>query len=125
MTQMYFDGMHGVGDNIMQRCFINQLTRRGHEIWLKTPVLEIYQGINNLHFVKAHSRLRTQQKNETQSTIKFKSAPAGILCQRIFYGDSSLQQGSIFTIMEHQFGTHSSAEKWTCSEKIVRAYDIN
>jgi len=104
MAGMYFDGMHGIGDNIIQRCFIKQLTRRGQEIWLKTPVPEIYHDISSLHFVKANSRLRTQQKNEMQSTIKFEAAPAGIPGQRIFYGDTDLQQGSIFTIMERQFG---------------------
>ena len=104
MARMYFDGMHGIGDNIIQRCFIRQLTRRGHEVWLKTPVPEIYQDIGNLHFVKADSRLRTQKKNETQSTINFEYSPADIPCQRIFYGDTDLKQGCIFTTMERQFG---------------------
>lgn len=104
MERMYFDGMHGIGDNIIQRCFIKQLTSRGHEVWLRTPVPEIYQDISNLYFVKTGSQLRTQKKNETLSTIKFESFPADIPCQRIFYGDKDLKQRGIFDTLEHQFG---------------------
>ncbi|MFP1827897.1 glycosyltransferase family 9 protein [Lonsdalea quercina] len=104
MKEVYFDGMHGIGDNIMQRCFIKQLAQRNHEIWLKTPVPEIYQGISNLHFVKADTPLRTQKKNENKTKVRFEPVPPGIDCQRIFYGDVDMQQGTIFTTMERQFG---------------------
>lgn len=104
MTGIYIDGMHGIGDNIIQRCFIKQLTRKGQEIWLKTPVPEIYQGVSHLHFVKANTRLRSQRKNENQTNVIFESVPTGMPRRRIFYGDIDLRQGSIFTALERQFG---------------------
>lgn len=54
MNKLYFAGMEGIGDNINQRCFIKALAQKGHEIWLKTPLPEIYAGISNLHFVHAN-----------------------------------------------------------------------
>lgn len=103
--QLYFDGMHGIGDNINQRCFIKALVNTGHEIWLKTPVPEIYQGLPNLHFVKANTTLRTQKKNECRSVVMFEPEPAGVPRKRIFYGNSHMLTGSIFDAMEQQFGT--------------------
>lgn len=103
--KLYFDGMHGIGDNINQRCFIKALAQKGHEIWLKTPLPEIYDGISNLHFVHANSPLRTQKKSEQISTALFEPEPPGIPRRRIFYGNGHLQQGSIFDAMEQQFGT--------------------
>lgn len=103
--KLYFDGMHGIGDNINQRCFIKALEQKGHEIWLKTPLPEIYAGISNLHFVHANSPLRTQKKSEQSSTVMFEHEPPGIPRTRIFYGNGHLQSGSIFDAMEQQFGT--------------------
>jgi hypothetical protein len=103
--KLYFDGMHGIGDNINQRCFIKALAQKGHEIWLKTPLPEIYAGIPNLHFVHANSPLRTQKKSEQSSTALFECEPPGIPRNRVFYGNGHLQQGGIFDAMQQQFGT--------------------
>lgn len=103
--KLYFDGMHGIGDNINQRCFIKALVEKGHEIWLKTPLPEIYVDIPNMHFVQANSPLRTQRKSEQLSSVRFEPEPPGIPRRRIFYGNSDLQQGSIFNAMAKQFGT--------------------
>lgn len=103
--KLYFDGMHGIGDNINQRCFIKALANKGHEIWLKTPLPEIYAGIRNLHFVQANSPLRTQRKSERRSSFSFEPEPAGIPRRRVFYGNADLLQGSIFDAMEQQFRT--------------------
>lgn len=103
--KLYFDGMHGIGDNINQRCFIKALAKKGHEIWLKTPLPEIYAGISNLHFVHADSPLRTQRKSERLSTFRFVPEPPGLHRRRIFYGNGDLQSGGIFDAMEQQFGT--------------------
>lgn len=103
--KLYFDGMHGIGDNINQRCFIKALAGKGHEIWLKTPLPEIYAGIPNLHFVHANSPLRTQKKNEQASGARFEPEPPGIPRRRVFYGNAHLLKGGIFEAMEEQFGT--------------------
>lgn len=104
MSKIYVYGMHGIGDNIIQRSFIKQLTRKGQEVWLNTPLPEIYQDIVNLHFVRANSQLRTQRKNESRTSVIFESVPHGVPCRRIFYSDIDLQKGSIFNAMERQFG---------------------
>ncbi|WP_239042537.1 glycosyltransferase family 9 protein [Citrobacter freundii] len=103
--KLYFDGMHGIGDNINQRCFVKALVEKGHEVWLKTPLPEIYVDIPNVHFVHSNSPLRTQQKSEQHSLVQFEPEPPGIPRSRIFYGNGHLQQGSIFAAMEQQFGT--------------------
>lgn len=100
----YYEGMHGIGDNINQRAFIRALVARGHEIWLKTPLPEIYAGIPRLHFVRSATRLRTQQKHEARSRVRFESIPHGIVRRRIFYGNDHLRHGSVFDAMEQQFG---------------------
>lgn len=105
LEKVYFDGMHGIGDNINQRCFIKALAQKGKEIWLKTPLPEIYAGIPNVHFVKANTPLRTQQKNELASSVAFECEPPGVPRQRVFYGNSHLQMGSVFDAMQQQFGT--------------------
>lgn len=103
--KLFFDGMHGIGDNINQRCFIKALVKQGKEIWLRTPLPEIYAGIPNLHFVKTNTPLRTQRKNEQSTSVRFEPEPPGIPRQRIFYGNGHLQAGSIFDAMQQQFGT--------------------
>lgn len=103
--KFYFDGMHGIGDNINQRCFIKALAEKGHEIWLKTPLPEIYSDIPGIHFVRANSPLRTQQKSEKNSLIQFVPEPPGIPRRRVFYGNNHLLKGSIFDAMQEQFGT--------------------
>ncbi|EGT3137579.1 TPA: hypothetical protein SH488_000091 [Salmonella enterica] len=107
--KLYFDGMHGIGDNINQRCFIKALVKQGKEVWLRTPLPEIYAGIPNLHFVKANTPLRTQRKNEQSTSVRFESEPPGIPRQCIFYGNGHLQAGSIFDAMQQQFGTLPAA----------------
>lgn len=52
--------MHGLGDNIYQRGFIKNI--RG-DVILETPWPQIYQGLDNVQFVKPHTKLRTQSKN--------------------------------------------------------------
>lgn len=103
--KLYFAGMEGIGDNINQRCFIRALVAKGHEVWLKTPLPEIYAGISNLHFVQANTQLRTQKKNEQHTTVPFEDEPADVPRQRIFYGNGHLEQGSVFNAMQQQFGT--------------------
>lgn len=103
--KLYFSGMEGIGDNINQRCFIKALAQQGKEIWLKTPLPEIYAGIPNLHFVQANTQLRTQKKNEQSSSAVFECEPPGVPRQRVFYGNGHLQMGSVFDAMQQQFGT--------------------
>lgn len=103
--KLYFDAMHGIGDNINQRCFIKALAAQGHEIWLKTPLPEIYAGIPRLHFVRANSRLRTQKKNEARTQAHYEEIHFRAAHQRIFYGNRHMLEGSIFDAMEKQFGT--------------------
>ena len=102
--KLYFEGMHGIGDNINQRCFIKALAAKGHEIWLRTPLPEIYADIPGVHFVHANTPLRTQKVSEQCSQVQFVPEPPGIPRQRIFYGNGHLQRGSIFDAMTEQFG---------------------
>ncbi|WP_052213232.1 hypothetical protein [Aeromonas hydrophila] len=102
--KLYFAGMEGIGDNINQRCFIKALADKGHEIWLKTPLPEIYRDIPGVHFVRANTQLRTQKVSEQQSQVRFVPEPPGVPRKRIFYGNGHLQKGSVFDAMAEQFG---------------------
>jgi ADP-heptose:LPS heptosyltransferase len=104
MSNIYIEGMSGIGDNIIQRCFIKQLTQKGQEVWIKTPLPEIYEGLSNIHYVRAYSKLRTQKKNENITEATFESVPYEIQYRSIFYGDTDLKHGSIFNAMERRFG---------------------
>lgn len=102
---LFFDGMHGIGDNINQRAFIKALAAQGNEIWLRTPLPEIYAGIPHLHFVRTNTKLRTQRKNEQRTKIQFEPLPfSAFKRKRIFYGNQHLKAGSVFDAMEEQFG---------------------
>jgi hypothetical protein len=102
--KLYFDGMHGIGDNITQRCFIKALVAKGHEVWLKTPLPEIFADLPNVHFVRANSTLRTQKISEEKSHFIFEKEPPGVPRKRIFYGNGHLKNGSVFSAMAEQFG---------------------
>lgn len=52
--------MHGLGDNIYQRGFIKNING---EVLLETPWPQVYQGLDNVKFVKPNTKLRTQSKN--------------------------------------------------------------
>lgn len=101
---LYFDGMHGIGDNIIQRAFIKSLVLKGHQVWLKTPLPELYAGIPHLYFVRSDTQLRTQRKNELRSVEFWRNEPP-LPKQRLFYGNFHLSRGGIFKAMEEQFGT--------------------
>ncbi|WP_353613947.1 hypothetical protein [Mangrovibacter phragmitis] len=103
-VNLYFDGMHGIGDNIIQRAFIKALVMKGHQVWLKTPLPELYVGIPHLYFVRADTRLRTQRKSEMRSTMNFALSEPALAPRRLFYGNYHLQRGGIFKAMEEQFG---------------------
>lgn len=94
--------MMGIGDNICQRPFIKTLSKN-HEIWIKTATPEIYLGINNLHFVKSNTTLRTQAIHESNSDTLFEMQPKEAETRRVFYGVKDLQFGSVYTTMRRQF----------------------
>lgn len=93
--KFYFMGMHGIGGNTTQRCFVRALSDKGHKVWLKTPLPEIYAGIPNVNFVHANTPLRTQKKSEQASKIIFSEPEKNLKPQKIFYGVKRLAQGSI------------------------------
>lgn len=94
--------MLGIGDNICQRPFIKTLSK-DNEIWLKTATPEIYSGIDNVHFVKSNTILRTQALHESNTPTFFEQPPCDAEKRRIFYGNRDLQFGSVYTTMRRQF----------------------
>lgn len=70
---IYVKGMHGLGDNIYQRGFIKNLN---DEVYLETPWPEIYEGLDNVKFVKPYTKLRTQSKNINKTNVDWISEDA-------------------------------------------------
>ena len=91
-TMTYFSGMHGLGDNIYQLSFIKSLAKSG-DVWLETPWPEIYSDLNNVHFVKPHTRLRTQAKNVNQVNDSIWSKPPSNHSIKISYSDNGILRG--------------------------------
>src|SRR6266480_6456231 len=75
MTPMLVEGMLGLGDNIYQVPVVKELVRIYHSVYLQTPWPQLYQGIENLHFCKTLTRLRTQQKNVQKSSSVYSFLP--------------------------------------------------
>ncbi|HCB9839607.1 TPA: hypothetical protein M2Q89_004459, partial [Escherichia coli] len=64
---VYVKGMHGIGDNINQRMFIDALSRAGYRVELQTPLPQLYADLSGVTFIPAETTLRTQQKNEQRA----------------------------------------------------------
>ncbi|MCX4186766.1 hypothetical protein [Methylophaga sp. OBS4] len=86
---MHLKGMLGLGDNIYQRAFINQLPR---PLYLTTPWPELYQDQQDIHFINPQTRLRTQKKNiERQPSYRWRTqAASGV---RVKYGKTGILHG--------------------------------
>jgi len=57
---MYIRGMKGLGDNIYQRAFIKNIKE---DVYLETAWPQIYQGLENVKYIRPNTKLRTQAKN--------------------------------------------------------------
>lgn len=110
MQKYFIDGMQGIGDSIMQRPFIKTLCMQGNQVWIKTAVPEFYSDLPGIHFVKSNTTLRTQQKNESRSDIRFEEPPTGVFIRKkIFYGNVELRRpGGVFTAGRAAFGCEPS-----------------
>lgn len=90
---MHIRGMHGFGDNIMQRPFIRAAAARGPVI-LETPWPELFSDLAGVKFARARSQLRTQAKNERASSVRWVS-PYGRPV-RVSYGPDDLRRSNIW-----------------------------
>jgi hypothetical protein len=91
---MIVHGMMGLGDNIYQRGFINQIQE---DVYLRTPWPEIYEDLPHVKCTRPATRLRTQAKNVNNQKV-WHQEPRGI-AQSVSYG-----QDGIFHGMERSFG---------------------
>lgn len=83
-TAVFVQGMHGLGDNIMQRAVIRQLLEKRREVWLETPWPFLYHDLvdspSKLRLVNKGSRLRTQAKNARRERHAFHGERAPAYC---------------------------------------------
>lgn len=83
---------HGLGDNIYSRPFVRAASARG-PVYLATPWPELFEDLP-VQFVKPHTRLRTQRKNEErQQPARWVSAPASAHNVRIGYNGMTFAKG--------------------------------
>lgn len=90
---LHIRGMHGLGDNIMQRPFI-RAAAEDHQVFLETPWPELYADLPNVLPVRANSNLRTQAKNEKASKVVWHK-PYGRRI-RMHYGPQDLVRSNIW-----------------------------
>lgn len=98
-------GMHGLGDNIMQRPFI-RAAAQSQSVYLETPWPELFADLPNVFPVKANSNLRTQAKNEAISQTQW-HRPRGRRV-RLQYGPRDLAQKNIWRALDRNLplGVH-------------------
>lgn len=95
-------GMQGLGDNCYQRAFIKSLIKSRH-VLLETPWPELYDDLDNITFIKPHTRLRTQAKNVASVDDSVWGIKYYGNAIQISYGDKGIMRG-----MRDKFGVDSS-----------------
>ncbi len=105
---VYVKGMHGIGDNINQRMFIDALSRAGYRVELQTPLPQLYADLSGVTFIPAETTLRTQQKNEQRAyrNLPYIARPSPDAQRiRIMHDRQTKEQGeSVVRTMTRQFG---------------------
>lgn len=66
--------MQGLGDNIYQRPYVKALAQQGN-VYINTSWPELYADIENVHFVKPTTTLRTQKKHYDSLDIEWAQMP--------------------------------------------------
>lgn len=89
------NSMAGLGDNLYQLAFVDQLER---PIYINTPWPQLYSEITDIHFVRPDTRLRTQKKN-VDRLQNWEVAPRGLPVLQIAYAGEGIPQG-----MTRRFG---------------------
>jgi len=87
---MIIQSMKGLGDNILQRAFVKSTSQ---PVYLDTPWPELYSDLQNVHFTKPSTMLRTQHKNICRQHIQWESIPVGHAMKRISYGNQGMFHG--------------------------------
>lgn len=97
-------GMHGLGDNIMQRACIKSLDG---EVYLETPWPQIYQDMPNVYPVRVNNTLRTQSKNVRSNAGLFcTTLPKTERPRKVGYTyDKVIEHGSFIKAMTTAFET--------------------
>lgn len=96
---IHIQGMHGLGDNIMQRPFIRAAAKR-FNVYLETPWPELYADIERVFPVRANSQLRTQAKSEALSQMTW-HRPIGRR-HRLNYGPQDLARSNIWRALDRK-----------------------
>lgn len=94
--------MAGLGDNLYQLAFVDQLER---PIYINTPWPQLYSAVEGIHFVRPDTRLRTQKKNVDRLT-SWEAQPRGLPILQIAYSGEGILQG-----MGRRFGKPFGAFK--------------
>lgn len=107
------NSMAGLGDNIYQLAFVDQLER---PIYINTPWPQLYSEISDIHFVRPDTKLRTQKKN-VDRLQNWDQPPRGLPVLHISYAGEGIPQG-----MSRRFGKPFGAFKvpsfpWRPTEK--------
>lgn len=95
-----FISMKGLGDNIYQRAFVKEYVKTHGDIFLDTPWPEIYSDIENVHFVRPQTNLRTQSKNISLKPTSFWLRKRWVGHPKICYKEDGIIHG-----MERVFKT--------------------
>lgn len=95
-------GLHGLGDNLMQRPFVRAMAKRVPLLFVQTPWPELYADLGaHVRVVRTGTRLRTQAKNEAASEVRWASPPRNAVTIKVFYGLKELREhGSMLRAIE-------------------------
>lgn len=108
MKKVLVNTYHGIGDTIFQRPFIRDLLKQGKDVYVRTPLPEFFCDMPGLKFVRSNSNLRTQKRNEQESTAAFSDPPDKCKVIQPRYNNDDLKQKSIMQAFADCFGFEPS-----------------
>lgn len=103
MKNILVDGMHGLGDNVLQRAVLRRLlaTNDDHIIWLRTPWPCLYHDLvgDRLRLINPVQTLRTQRKNAARESIRYdRHRPPPSRRLRVWYDHNSIRRYGSFLV---------------------------
>ncbi len=95
-TQLFLQGMLGLGDNIHQRAIVRHFMRE-FSVYLETPWPCIYHDLvgDNLKLVRRQmpQKLRTQEKNARREDHQYADCPQDLPGKRVWYTHDEIRKG--------------------------------
>jgi len=111
MSKILVKCMHGIGDTIYARPFVQMLVNDGHDVYLETPLPFMFDDLR-VKVVSTATKYRTQTKALRESHRSLSERPEKIdVTVDYFYSSDDLRRHGIVTHLEQAFGYEPGSTK--------------